>query len=244
LQVKVWWSAPAGEGNSYLSSYEVRLFSRTGDLLETQQLLTNFCILNNLAPASEYAIGLVSVCKHVYGLQAKFHLLNDQIREIRSESLRVPFVTPPRRPENLSLERSEPTALKVRWDDSGTEAGGPPDMVKVTYIVTVSRAGDVDLENRSGVQAGHEVLDEKRTDSNVFTLSGLPASGVAYLVGVRAVVYHNTKPLYSDTTSGVFATRPHPPTELTVLDHATQVAIILSHLFFIIITDAQFNILH
>lgn len=222
-QVEVSWSAPTGEGNSYLSSYEIRLFSRTGDLLETRQRLANFCILSNLNPASEYAIGLVSVCNHVYGLEAKFHALNDQIREIRSEALRVPFVTPPRRPENLSLERSEPTSLKVRWDTC-TEKGCPEDMAKVTYIVTVSKASDIESESgSSGVAAAHEPLEEKRTDSNVFTLSGLPGSGVAYLVAVRAVVYHNTKPLYSDTASAVFATRPHPPTELTVLDHANQV---------------------
>ena len=213
------WSGPTGEGNSYLSSYEVRLLSRTGDLLETRQRLANYCILNNLSPASEYAIGLVAVCNHVTGLEAKHHKIIDQIKEIRSEPLRASFVTPPRRPENLALERSEPTSLRIRWDLPADRGSADQNTAKITYIVIVRRSGD---SGAAGGGAG-ELLEEKRTDSNVFTLSGLPASGVAYLVSVKAVVYHNAKALYSDTASAVFATRPHPPTELTVLDHEQQV---------------------
>ncbi len=224
-QVEVTWSGPVGDGNGYLSSYEVRLLSRTGDLLETRQRLANYCILNNLAPACEYAIGLVSVCNHVYGLEAKDQMIIDQIREIRSEPLRVSFVTPPRRPENLTLERSEPTSLKVRWDPGTDKGAVQDDTAKITYIVTVRRASDVDTAaaGSSSTSGSDEPLEEKRTDSNVFMLSGLPASGVAYLVGVRAVVYHNAKALYSDTATAVFATRPHPPTDLTVQDHGRQV---------------------
>jgi hypothetical protein len=214
-QVEVSWSAPVGEGNSYLSSYEVRLLSRTGHLLETRQRLANYCILNNLAPASEYAIALVAICNHVTGLEAKFNQIVDQIKEIRSEPLRASFVTPPRRPENLVLERSEPTSLRIRWESPAGDSGAADESntAKITYIVTVKRAGE----------SAAEPLEEKRTDSNVFTLSGLPASGVAYLVAVKAVVYHNAKALHSDTATAVFATRPHPPTELAVVDHVQQV---------------------
>ena len=216
------WSAPTGDGNGYLSSFEVRLYSRTGDLLETRQRLANYCILSNLAPASEYAIGLVSVCNHVTGLEAKHHMIIDQIKEIRSEPLRASFVTPPRRPENLALERSEPTSLRIRWDPGSSQE----DTAKITYLVTVRRAGETGSAATRGAAtaaAVGEQLEEKRTDSNVFTLSALPASGVAYLVGVRAVVYHNAKALYSETASAVFATRPHPPSDLSVTDHAQQV---------------------
>jgi hypothetical protein len=185
----------------------------------SRQRLANYCILNNLAPASEYAIALVSVCNHVTGLEAKFNMIIDQIKEIRSEPLRASFVTPPRRPENLVLERSEPTSLRIRWDAPAAGDGGAAtdqsNTAKITYVITVKRAG--------GDSAAAEPLEEKRTDSNVFTLSGLPASGVAYLVAVKAVVYHNAKALQSDTATAVFATRPHPPTELTVIDHVQQV---------------------
>lgn len=204
-EVSVYWQPPSnGKGLSTLEGYEILLRNSAGNELHKVPLSANTYrhVFDSIAPCQEYSIGLSTICR-----------LRDTDNKIliteNSNQMWKKFMSFPSPPSNLTLDKSEPTSLKLHWDykDVGT--------METLFPMTISLLDSNEEHYRS----------EKKSEINKSTikLTGLPYAGALYEVELKSMIVYNSEPLYSPQVKGLFVTRPCPPCDLQVADMDKQI---------------------
>jgi hypothetical protein len=179
--------------------------------------------IQGLNPATDYDVDFIALCQAEDG------------KRTESEPAMLSIITLPEKVRNLRLDNAAPTSLTVKWD-------APVVSTSHKYKVTISGrmpASDDDEEEmidwvtpvdpiggstlNVSEQARRTISDYASTievagDKTQYTFSKLPeivGTGHAYTVEVVVVAASSRDgEVSSETTSGVFVTRPLAPTNL------------------------------
>ena len=209
------WYPPESDGHSCLVGYTIQLkLKDDGKIIQEHFLLTSEprrIQFQELLSSVEYEIVGISVCKNICKKVVNI-LINQAVSEIRSEPVTVSFVTNPKAPQNIRLENSWATALKIKWDLPQIDVG-----IKPMFHVYLHPM-DQDVQTALGDDINKDI------ESNVFTFSKLPeiGSGRKYEVGVNTIINVAGRILHSEPIKRLFITKPLPPENLEIVNSNTQ----------------------
>ena len=214
-EVKVTWTAPEGEGHSFLEGYKVQVREVVSGRLEKEVVQSKHSrglTLTQLSPATEFIVSVAAFCLEGDNRGREAEKVPSNFLESTSDLVEVSAVTLPPAPSNLRLEASYATSLKVKWDPPAL-----PATVKVTYRVKIEAEKEA---------VSSKMVDEaKEVEAAVYTFSHLPdilGTGEMYKVTIETVVQLSGKNHYSSPISDHYLTKPLPPEKLVVLDPASQ----------------------
>ena len=214
-EVKLTWTAPEGEGHSFLEGYKVQVRELVSGRLEKEVVQSKHSrglTLTQLSPATEFIVSVAAFCLEGDNRGREAEKVPSNFLESTSDLVEVSAVTLPPAPSNLRLEASYATSLKVKWDPPAL-----PATVKVTYRVKIEAEKEA---------VSSKMVDEaKEVEAAVYTFSHLPdilGTGEMYKVTIETVVQVSGKNHHSSPISDHYLTKPLPPEKLVVLDPASQ----------------------
>ena len=214
-EVKLTWTAPEGEGHSFLEGYKVQVRELVSGRLEKEVVQSKHSrglTLTQLSPATEFIVSVAAFCLEGDNRGREAEKVPSNFLESTSDLVEVSAVTLPPAPSNLRLEASYATSLKVKWDPPAL-----PATVKVTYRVKIEAEKEA---------VSSKMVDEaKEVEAAVYTFSHLPdilGTGEMYKVTIETVVQLSGKNHYSSPIWDHYLTKPLPPEKLVVLDPTSQ----------------------
>eukprot|EP00092_Neocalanus_flemingeri_P016447 GFUD01017797.1.p1 GENE.GFUD01017797.1~~GFUD01017797.1.p1 ORF type:complete len:977 (-),score=204.76 GFUD01017797.1:255-3140(-) len=204
------WSKPDCEGHSALVGYKVTLKTKSDGKMVKEEFKpkagSKSVDFENLESTTEYIVALATLCRgNDLTIDRRNKSSSPQYLEAQSDLVEETFVALPRPPTNLTLESSQATSLKVKWDP-------PTDCnTKPSYNITVHA-----LNSEVQAKMSEEII--KETETNIFTLK-LPeivGTGEPYEISVETVIQVSGKLYQSSPIKKVFVTKPLPPEKLVV----------------------------